>query len=298
VFYIAAITIGIITGLLFGVRESRPSLPLVREVVKLRKTTGIDNLQALNPDHTPDIYTFACMALFRPVNLFFTEPIVFMVSAISAFVSALVYLFTEALPPIYESFGFSTESASLPFLAIGVGLIGGLITRFLDSRTLAKHQREGRPFVPEHKLLGFSIGAPALTGGLWCFAWAVPPRVHNVHWLVSTVSLVFIGYAINEFDTILAGYLADSYLSHAASGFAALAPLHSTMSAAFPLFSAQMFNRPDTNVAVSILAVLATAFCVVPRLFTQYGDRIRARSKFAKYNLQVYRENGVDKNGY
>jgi len=216
----------------------------------------------------------------------------------SAVAFALIYLFTEALPPIYESFGFSAESASLPFLAIGVGLIASILTRVLDNRILKKHQREGHPLAPKHKLLGFSIGPPVLAGALWWFAWTIPPHVRNLHWLVSTVSLVFIGYALNEFDTVLAGYLADSYLSYAASGFAALALLRSSMSAAFPLFASQMFKGLSANVAVSVLAALATVFYVVPRLFTQYGERIRARSKFAKYRLQVYQENGVDKNGY
>lgn len=38
-----------------------------------------------------------------------------------------------------------------------------------------------------------------------------------------------IGYAVNEFDSVLARYLADSYLSYAASGFAALPFLRSLM---------------------------------------------------------------------
>ncbi|KAH8700928.1 putative MFS transporter [Talaromyces proteolyticus] len=283
VFYVAAIVLGITTSLLFGLRESRPSLLLVREVARLRQTTGMDDLHALNPDHTPDLRTFVRLALFRPVHLFFTEPIVFMVSP---------------YPPIYESFNFSAESASLPFLAIGIGLIAGILTRVCDNRILQNHRRDGHPLTPEHKLLGFTIGAPILAGALWWFAWTIPPHVQHLHWLVSTVALVFIGYALNEFDTVLAGYLADSYLSYAASGFAALALLRSCISAAFPLFASQMFRGLSANVAVSVLAALATLFCVVPRLFTQYGERIRARSKFAKHSLQVYHDNGVDKNGY
>lgn len=112
------------------------------------------------------------------------------------------------------------------------------------------------------------------------------------------MALGFVGYALNEFDTVLAGYLADNYLSYAASGFAALALLRSSMCAAFPLFSAQMFKALDSNVAVPIIAILAMVLCFVPRLFTKYGEQIRARSKFAKYSLQVYRDNGVDSEGY
>ncbi|KAF4627954.1 hypothetical protein G7Y89_g10196 [Cudoniella acicularis] len=277
VFYVAAVVTGVLTVLLFLIRESRPSLLLVREVASLRKKMGDDNLQALNPDHAPDLHTFSRLALTRPLHLFFTEPIVFMVALMSAAAFALIYLFTEALPPIYESLGFTLKTASLQFLAIAIGLTAGILTRLLDMRTLARHHRQGLPLTPEDKLIGFSIGAPVLAGALWCFAWTVPPRVHGVHWLVSTVPLAFVGYALNEFDCVLAGYLADSYLSYAASGFAAVALLRSTMSASFPLFAVKMFEALGANVAISILAALATVFCLVPRLFTKYGKRIRAR---------------------
>lgn len=298
VFHVAAIVTGVLTLLLCAIRESRPSLVLVREVARVREETGIHTLKALNPDHTPDLQTFARVALFRPLQLFFTEPIVFMVASISAIAFALIYLFTEALPLVYESLGFSTTSANLPFIAIGIGLIMGLLTRVQDHRTLVKYEQEGLPPAPEHKLLGFQIGAPILAAGLWWFAWTIPPLVTNVHWFVSAISLVFIGYAINEFDAVLAGYLADSYLGYAASGFAALSFLRSLLSAVFPLFATQMFNELGSNVAASILAAVATVFCIVPPLFSRYGRQIRARSKFARYSLQVYQENGVDKSGY
>ncbi|KAJ5644746.1 MFS multidrug transporter [Penicillium longicatenatum] len=292
VFHIAAIVMAVLTIFIFGIRESRPSLLLVR------KECGIESLTALNPDHTPDLKTWARLALFRPIELFFTEPIVCMVATISAVAFALIYMFTEALPPVYQSMGFSETSSSLPFLAIIIGLIMGLLTRVQDHRMISKYEKEGSLLEPEHKLLGFCIGAPVFAAGLWWFAWTIPPLVEKVHWIVPTASLVFIGYSINEFDAVLAGYLADSYLSFAASGFAALSLVRSLLSGAFPLFATQMFDGLGANVAASVLAAVATVFCIVPPLFSRYGKKIRARSKFARYSLQVYEENGVDKNGY
>ncbi|KAK5790905.1 hypothetical protein VI817_006214 [Penicillium citrinum] len=298
VFRIAAVVTAIVTLLLFGIRESRPSSVLEKEVSKIREQSGIQTLRALNPDHTPDLMTFIRIGLFRPIQLFFTEPIVFMVAIMSAVAFALIYLFTEALPPIYKSMGFSATSSYLPFIAICVGLLSGMLTRIQDIRIIQKYKEQCVPLEPEHKLLGFSIGAPILAGGLWWFAWTIPPLVTNVHWLVSAAALVLIGYAVNEFDSVLAGYLADSYMGYAASGFAAVQLLRSSMSAVFPLFATEMFEGLGANVAASILAAFATLFCIIPPLFTRYGKRIRSRSKFAKYSLQVYRENGVDKNGY
>lgn len=156
-FYIAAIVLTATTCCLFALRESRPSLFPSHEAAMIRENTGLDDLQALNPDFTPDFSAFVHMALFRPARLFFTEPIICMVAVISAVAAAIVYLFTVALPTVYEQFGFSAESASLPFLAIGLGLILSVFTRILDDRIVARLQRQGRPLTPEDKLLGFTI---------------------------------------------------------------------------------------------------------------------------------------------
>ncbi|KAG5984364.1 hypothetical protein E4U55_005039 [Claviceps digitariae] len=294
VFFVAAGVMAVTMLLLLGIRESRPSLLLEREVQSLRRQTGDRTLKALNPDHTPDLKTFVQVGLFRPVKLFFTEPIVFMVSSMSAFASALVYLFTEALPPIYESMGFSPTLACLSFLALAIGLPLGVFTRIRDHRMLSRCLQQGEPAEPEQKILGFCIAAPLLAGGLWWFTWTIPPAAAAIPWIVPTLALVFVGYAVNEFDTVLAGYLADSYLSYAASGFAALSILRSLMSAVFPMVATTLFAGLGANGACLTLAVLATLFCAVPPLFTVFGKRIRMRSEFAKLSLKIYEENSVN----
>ncbi|KAG6006700.1 hypothetical protein E4U21_006775 [Claviceps maximensis] len=294
VFYIAAAVMGVTMLFLFGIRESRPSLLLEREVRSLQRQTGDRTLKALNPDHTPDLKTFVQVGLSRPLRLFFTEPIVFMVSSMSAFASALIYLFTEALPPIYESMGFSATAASLCFLALAIGLPLGVLTRVRDHRMLGRCEQRGEAAEPEQKILGFCIAAPVLAGGLWWFTWTIPPAAAGIPWTVPTLALVLVGYAVNEFDTVLAGYLADSYLSYAASGFAALSILRSLMSAVFPMMATTLFAGLGANGACLALSVLATLFCAVPPLFTVYGKRIRMRSEFARFSLKIYKENSVN----
>ncbi|KAL3443085.1 MFS multidrug transporter [Aspergillus insuetus] len=297
-FYIAAVVTGILTLFLLGIRESRPSLLLEREVAKLRKITNIDCLTSSNPDSAPDLRTFVRIALGRPIRLFFTELIVFTVSVMSAVATALVYLFTQALPPIYISLGFTPKQACLPFIAIGVGLSLGLLTRYLDLHLIERRRKRGHILLPEHKLAGFWIGSGVLAGSLWAFAWTIPPAVQDLHWVVSVLALVLIGYALNEIDYVLGGYLADSYLSYAASGLAALSLIRALLSGILPLVSSPMFSQLGANVAVSLLAAVATAFCLVPPIFSRFGETIRARSKFAKYSLDMYHEHSVDEDGY
>ncbi|KAL4976695.1 MFS multidrug transporter [Aspergillus desertorum] len=297
-FYVAAIVTGILTLLLLGIRESRPALLLEREVANLREITKIDYLVSLNPDSAPNLRTFVRVALGRPIRLFFTELIVFTVSVMSAVATALVYLFTQCLPPIYKSLGFSERQACLPFVAIGAGLSLGLLTRYLDMHLIERRRRHGTILLPEHKLAGFWIGSGVLAGALWVFAWTIPPAVQHLHWAVSVLALVLIGYALNEIDYVLGGYLADSYLSYAASGLAALSLIRALLSGILPLVSSPMFTNLGANVAVSLLAAVATLFCLVPPLFSRFGETIRARSKFAKYSLDMYQEHSVDEEGY
>ncbi|KAL4932192.1 subtilisin-like protein [Aspergillus undulatus] len=215
-----------------------------------------------------------------------------------AVATALVYLFTQALPPIYEAFNFTTKQACLPFIAIGAGLSLGLLTRYLDFHLIERRRRHGHILLPEHKLTGFWIGSGVLAGALWVFAWTIPPAVQNLHWVVSVLALILIGYALNEIDYVLGGYLADSYLSYAASGLAALSLIRALLSGILPLVSSPMFVDLGANVAASLLAAVATLFCLVPPLFSRFGETIRARSKFAKYSLDMYQEHSVDEDGY
>ncbi|KAI9870096.1 MAG: hypothetical protein M1830_004688 [Pleopsidium flavum] len=298
VFYIAAIVTGVMSCLLLGIRESRPSQLLERKVSALREATGEKSLISRNPDYAPDLRTFARIALLRPLRLFFTEIIVFMVSVISAVAFGLIYLFTVALPVVYGSFGFSDKQSSLAFIAIGIGLLCGIFTRLYDRDISRKRQSRHQAIQPEDKLTGFIIAAPLLAIGLWWFSWTIPPKVAHVHWIVSLLSLVLVGYAANEFECILAGYLADSYTVFAASAFAALALLRALCCAMFPLFAHQMFTDITPNVASSILAAVATVFCLCPVVFFRYGKRIRQSSKFAKYSLQASNENQVDDNDW
>jgi hypothetical protein len=284
VFYVAAIVTGFIACLLLGIRESRPPLLLDQEVRHLCQALGKETpivVQSLNPDRIPDLRTFFTMALFRPIYLFFTEPIIFLVSIISAIPFTLIYMFTEALPPIYQSFGMTTTHSCLPFLGLGLGCMLGMLTRIHDYKLIISRHRQRLPLRPEDKLLGF-----------------IPPAVTTVHWMVSTVALVAIGYAATEFGSVLTGYLADSYLSYAASGFAAQTILRTCLSAAFPLFAPAMFGSLGANVAVSVLASIATVFCLVPPLFARFGERIRAKSRFARYSLDVYNRITVDEEGF
>ena len=266
---------------------------LVREVKRLRRDIPAIP-PALNHDHSPDMRSFVKEALFRPAQLFFGEPIIFTIAMMISVAMSLIYIFTEALQPIYQSMGFSAAQGSFIFMAIGLGTCFSTFTRILDMNIFNRRRSCGLPIKPEDKLVGLAIGAPFLAIGLWWFGWTIPPKEPsaNMPWIVPTMSLVLVGYALTELDTVLYGYISDSYLSYSASATAAVAFLRGILSGIFPLFTKQMFNNLGPNVAVSILAGVATVFCIVPPLFLCYGERIRRRSRFAKYSWEIQKDLG------
>ncbi|KAH0423436.1 hypothetical protein CcaCcLH18_12169 [Colletotrichum camelliae] len=269
VFYAAAIVTAFVAVLFLTIKESRPSVVLGHAMAK-------DDAESKGSKwHIP--LSYEKFDIVRPLRLLFTEPIVFLVAFISAIAFGLIYLFTEVLPMVYESLGFTDGWKNLPFLALVVGMLLSVLTRFYDRHVLANARL---PVSPESKFTGYLIGAPALAIGLWGFAWTIPPYA-SIHWIVPTLALVPVGYAVNEFDHVLAGYLSDCYETYTASSFAALALTRSLFCASFPLFGRILFDALDFNRASSLFAALATALCIVPPMLVRYGAWLRGRSKFA-----------------
>jgi hypothetical protein len=244
----------------------------------------------------PDIQTFLRVAVYRPLYLLVSEPIVFLVSFLNAIAFGIIYFFTDALMLAFESWNFNTAQAAIPFIAVAVGMLCGIFTRLYDARILASRARQHISLRPEDKLTGFCIGVPCLAVGLWLFAWTIPPHVNpeTSSWGIPVASLVLVGYGIVEIDTVLSGYMADSYIAYAASAFGSLALVRALFSGIFPLFGASMFATLGNNLSCSVLAGIATAFCCVPPLLVRYGEAIRKSSRFATYTKELAQQNLVE----
>jgi len=170
----------------------------------------------------------------------------------------------------------------LAFLPLLLGLVINVIPRVYDQHIFDHHRDCGLPIRPETKARSLITSCPSLAFGLWLFAWTIPPRILNVHWIISMIGLVFIGYATNDLAYVLFGYLTDSYGKYAASACAALSLSRTLMAAIFPLFTYTMYSKLGGNVSTSIFAAIATLFCVTPLLFVRYGRQIRKMSRFAQ----------------
>jgi hypothetical protein len=202
-------------------------------------------------------------------------------------------LLAVALPSIYTQapLNFSRETSSLSFIPLAIGFFLDVLPRFYDYFLLKRIKARRSIIKPEDKIRGFAIVAPLLAIGLWWFAWTIPPEV-DAPWPLSFAPLILIGFATNEFDATLSGYLTDSYTIFSASAFSSLAFMRAMLSGSVPLFTNQMYNGLGANKATSILAVVATVFCVAPVLFLKYGQRLREKSAFARYSREAEKTMG------
>ncbi|KAH7356485.1 MFS multidrug transporter [Rhexocercosporidium sp. MPI-PUGE-AT-0058] len=239
VFRISAIITFCQAILTIFLRESRPSPILKKRLARLNKQD------------------FITVSLARPTRLFFTDPIVFLITIMA---SPSTQRHTQILRPL---------PPQTPQIAAQVIKL-------------------------EHKIRGFAIGAPLLAIGLWWFAWTVPSAV-PAPWPVSLLPLILVGYATNEFNCTLGGYLTDSYTIFSASAYSSMAFLRAALSGAMPLFADQMYGTLGANKATTILAAIATAFCITPILFLKYGEKLRERSAFAKYSREAEKKMSVSR---
>ncbi|OLN86600.1 Polyamine transporter 1 [Colletotrichum chlorophyti] len=140
--------------LFFTIRESRPSVALAHSSALPDAQTPTS--EKVSSWHLPSLHEK--LDIVRPLRLLFTEPIVFLVALISAIAFGLVYLFTEILPLVYDALGFDNGWQNIPFLALGVGMILSILTRFYDrqyswsnalsnlyERVKADYEKHGQP---------------------------------------------------------------------------------------------------------------------------------------------------------
>lgn len=274
--------VGVLSLLL---RESRTSCVLQQHAKMIGKETGRKDILCKGVAQVVTFRQFVRQYLVLPVVLLTTEPIVATVAILSGIGWSLLFLFTESLSVVFQLYGFTETQTSLFFIPILIGTLGGIPIRLHDYNLLRSKSRKAETLVPEDKLLGFNIGAPALAIGLWWFAWTTPQAVHT-HWIVASLALVLAGFAINEFEYVLAGYLTDCYSRYASSAVAAMSLVRSILAGVLPLFAYYMFTGISTNAASSILAAMATVFCSAPIMFGRYGATLRERSDFARTNVK------------
>ena len=136
--------------------------------------------------------------LFRPWEMFFTQPIVGLFAFYVGFNFGVYYAFFAAFPYIFEEiYHFSLQNVGPTFLGLAVGNILGFIVTVMLSRIALKKRiaamKTGKasPVPPEKRLLPALIGSWFVPISLFLIGWSA--RV-NVHWIVMIIGSVLFAF--------------------------------------------------------------------------------------------------------
>src|SRR5262245_30873379 len=69
----------------------------------------------------PSIANLSVFLGVRPFRMFLTEPIVLVLSLLSGFSDALIFMFIQSFALVYKQYNFATFAIGLSFIPIGIG---------------------------------------------------------------------------------------------------------------------------------------------------------------------------------
>ncbi|OAA65689.1 major facilitator superfamily transporter multidrug resistance [Niveomyces insectorum RCEF 264] len=280
---------GILQGFLLVVAcimvdESYAPVLLVYKARRLRHETGNWALHARFEEWDVSIKELALKFLLRPVQLICT-PICFLIALYASFCYGILYMQLGAIPIIFgEIRGWNEFVSVLPFLSILVGAILGCTANVYNQTVYNKaYHAAGNRAVPEKRLPPMMVGSVVFSGGQFLTGWTGGRT--DIHWVVPCIGLVMLGMGFFTIFQAALNYLVDTFQAYAASAIAANTFLRSCFAAAFPLVVTPLYHNIGVGPGSSITGGFAALLIPVPFVFSIYGKRIRARSKWSKASV-------------
>ena len=215
--------------------------------------------------------------LIRPMKMLVFSPIIFLLSLYTAVVFGYLYLLFTTFPVVFgEYYHFSTGITGLLYIGLGIGnLIGLVIFGVFSDKVLLAKAASGE-LKPEYRLIPMVWTAFTVPIGLFLYGWSAR---YTVFWIVPVIGTVFfgIGFLVTLVCTLT--YIVDAFTEYAASATSANAVLRSLIGATLPLAGPSMYQALGLGWGNSLLAFIALAGCLIPWVFSKYGERIRKSSK-------------------
>lgn len=249
------------------------------------------------------------ISIYRPFHLLITEPVVFFFSLWVSFAWTVLYLTFGSIPLVFgRQYGWNTEEAGWVFAAMIVGAIlatfialwqehilhhpkwqveqedTGVSSAAKPSRFWSFMRRNFPPNAPEARLYSTCVTATLLPIGLFMFGFTARPEIH---WIAPTIAIALATMGIYSIYLAVFNYFADTYHKYASSALAAQSFCRNTLGGAFPLVTAALFTNLGEQRAGGLLGSIGTALTVVPWVLVFFGEKIRARSRFASVRVYI-----------
>jgi len=225
----------------------------------------------------------------RPFHMFVTEPIVLVLSLLSGFSDALIFMFIQSFGIVYGQWGFSVPQVGLAFISIGVGYVIAWISFFPAIRRNIK-QREAKPEDErvqfEGRLWWLLWTAPCLPIGLIGFAWTIqgPP----IPWIASMIFAAVVGIANYAIYMATIDYMICAYGPYSASATGGNGWARDFLAGVLTVPATPFFLNigadSGRNLEYATTILFCISFVLVIAVYVIYwkGPALRKRSPFAQ----------------
>ncbi|CAJ2503498.1 Uu.00g108920.m01.CDS01 [Anthostomella pinea] len=273
----------------FFVPETRSSVLLDAHAKKLRASNQRPN--AYGPNELKSWKEYIALKEMlsiwgRPFKMFVMEPIVSVLSALSGFSDALIFMQIQSFGLVFGNWGFTKIQTGLAFLPIGLAYVLAYLL-FIPIFRRNRRLRQAHPLSEhaqyESRMWCLLYMAPCLPIGLLIFAWTSTPLVH---WIAPMIGCVFIGIANYAIYMATIDYMVAAYGPYSASatggnGFARdfLAGCLTWLAAPY-YHSFQMHN--GLQIANTVLAAISLLLVAATFVIYWKGPSMRRRSPFAQ----------------
>ncbi|KAF2159034.1 hypothetical protein M409DRAFT_30452 [Zasmidium cellare ATCC 36951] len=287
----------------FTVPETRTTI-MMNKIAKKRRKNGNPNVWG--PDELVPVSERLTVKEIlktwsRPFVMFCTEPIVLVLSLLSGFSDALIFMFIQSFALVYDQWNFSTVAVGLSFISIGVGYIIAWIA-FIPAIKRNIKERQAKPNDEraqyESRLWFLLYTAPCLPIGLFGFAWTIqgPP----IHWIGSMIFAAIVGIANYSIYMATIDYMICAYGPYSASATGGNGWARDFLAGVLTIPATPFFSNigadsgNNLEYASTILACISAVLVAAVYAVYYYGPRLRKRSPFAQRLADEARNGSVD----
>jgi MFS family permease len=281
----------------FMVPETRTTIMMDR-IAKKRRAEGEKSGKPVNiwgPNElTPFKDRFSMREILvtwiRPFRMFLTEPIVLVLSLLSGFSDALIFMFLQSYALVYEQWNFAPFAIGLAFIPIGIGYLVAWFSFFPAIKRNIKERKEkpgDERAQYESRLWWLLYTAPCLPIGLIGFAWT--SNSPSVHWIGSMVFSAIIGIANYAIYMATIDYMICAYGPYSASATGGNGWSRDFLAGVLTLPATPFYqNIPSSSnpnhlgYASTILACIAALLVGAVYVIYWKGPVLRKRSPFAQ----------------
>ena len=217
-----------------------------------------------------------------PAKFFRTEPVIIVLGLYLVLLYILLFTFLSGFDYIFkQTYQLSTglEGSCFGSIAAGATLFTLGAPGFYSWARRHTEYVRGSSIEPEFRLWPAIIASPLLPISLFWLGWANYPDISI--WSGLGACFIF-GIVLTAVYVSSYEYIIDSYRDHAAIALASITSMRYLIAGGMVIAVRPLYDALGVHWTMTLLGCVAVILTPAPFLFWKYGDKLRARSPYAK----------------